>query len=365
MALKPMLIDQSLNGEETALNRLKELFENPELERVRFAVAYARWEGLGLLSPSIEAFVERGGRFESIYGAGNGVTTPDALYYGLLLKRLFPEKIFAGFVEDEYANATFHPKFFEFRCASEVQVIVGSSNLTGGGLQRNSEVSLEASFPRGGTDEKALETYWQAIRKQAKAVTLNHVLRISNSLGTASENSVNTKTPKSEKPYLPKGTKPRPRPLFEKILGLGKPSQTKKDQLLSEFSAISERPKHLYLEILARETGGQNGKSGSAVQLPVATLGAYFGVARSEGRAISLLFPSGPLDTTITHFSNSTHQVRINTILKIQRPAILKLTRKKTDVYIAEFVAPKDYAKVLKTKCVNQSRKGSRRWGLL
>ncbi len=35
MALESMLIDQSTNGEETALNRLKELFEDPELERVR------------------------------------------------------------------------------------------------------------------------------------------------------------------------------------------------------------------------------------------------------------------------------------------------------------------------------------------
>jgi len=364
MALKPVLIDQSKNGEETALDRLKELFEDPELERVRFAVAYARWEGIGLLSPSIEAFVERGGRFESIYGAGNGVTTPDALYYGLLLKGLFPGRTYAGFVEDEYANATFHPKFYEFRSASEIRTIVGSSNLTGGGLQRNSEVLLEVGLSRGGADEKALESYWQAIRKKAKIVTPDHVLRISNSLGTGSENLGKTKTPKSGKPYLPKSTKPQPRPLFEKILGLSKPSQMKKDKLLSEFSAISERPKYLYLEILARETGGQNGKSGSAVQLPVATLGAYFGVARSEERAIRLVFPSGPLNTTITHFSNSTHQVRINTILTIKRPAILKLTRKGADVYKAKFIPPNDYAKVLKTKCENQSRKGSRRWGI-
>lgn len=363
MVVKPKLINQGTNGEETTRNRLIKLFEDPALERVRFAVAYARWEGIGLLSLSIEAFIARGGRFESIYGAANGVTTPDALYYGILLNSLHPGRTYAGFVEDEYANATFHPKYYEFRSASEFRVIVGSSNLTGGGFQRNSEASLEVGFSRGGADEKALNTYWHTIRKKAKIVSLDHVLRISKSLGAASEDRGLAKLNNSGKPYLPVSTKPQPRPLFEKIMGLSKPSQQKKDKLLSEFSAISDRPKHLYIEILARETGGQHGKSGSAVQLPVATLGAYFGVARSEERAIRLVFPTGPLDTNITHFSNNTHQVRIQPILAIDRPAVLHLTREKTDIYKANFVPPEDYKKVLDTKCTNQSRKNSRRWG--
>lgn len=363
MAAKPIFIDQSKNGDETTLSRLLKLFEDPTLEQVRFAVAYVRWEGLGLLSLSIEAFIARGGRFESIYGAGNGVTTPDALYYGLLLNSLFPGLTYAGFIEDEYANATFHPKYYEFRFASETRVIVGSSNLTAGGLQRNSEVSLEVGVSRGGADEKALGVYWHALRKRADTVTLDHVLRISKSLGTATEDRKNSNVLSSGKPYLPAKTKPQPRPLFEKIMGLSKPSKTTKDKLLSEFSAISDRPKHLYVQILARETGGQSGNPGSAVQFPVATLGAYFGVARSEEKAIRLVFPTGPLETNITHFSNNTHQVRIQPILAINRPAVLHLMRIGDDVYKARFVPPEQYETILKAKCTNQSRKNSRRWG--
>lgn len=363
MVLKPTFIDQAKNGDETTLSRLLKLFEDTKLEQVRFAVAYVRWEGLGLLSQSIEAFVARGGRFESIYGAGNGVTTPDALYYGMLLNSLFPGHTYSGFIEDEYANATFHPKYYEFRFKSETRIIVGSSNLTGGGLQRNSEASLEVGISRGGADEKALGAYWHALRKRAHTVTLDHVLRISKSLGTASEDRDKSKGPNSGKPYLPTKTKPQPRPLFEKIMGLSKPSKTTKDKLLSEFSAISDRPKHLYVQILARETGGQSGKPGSAVQFPVATLGAYFGVARSEEKAIRLVFPSGPVDTNITHFSNNTHQIRIQPILAINRPAVLHLTRVGIDIYRAKFVPPAQYEEILKTKCTNQSRKNSRRWG--
>jgi len=362
LTVKATLIDQGTPGSEATRKRIIQLLKDPKLERVRFAVAFARWEGIGLISSNIEEFVARGGRFESIYGAGNGITTPDALYYGILLKKLFPANIYAGFIEDEYANVSFHPKFYEFSTASHVRVIAGSANLTGGGLQRNSEVSIEARFVRGSPEVKVLDTYWKDVKKKSIVLTIEHVLRISTSAGSAAEKS-SAAPPKVGKPYLPAGTKPQPRPLFEKILGLKKPPQKTKDELLSEFSAISERPKHLYIQILARETGGQKGNPGSAVQFPVATLGAYFGVAHAEDRAIRLVFPDGPLDTNITHFSNNTHQIRIHPILSIARPAVLHLERTAPNVYKADFIPPASYAKELAKRCPHQSRKNSRLWG--
>lgn len=361
MTSKAALIDQGAPGNEATRNRIIQLLKDPKLESVRFAVAFARWEGIGLIASNIESFVSGGGRFESIYGAGNGITTPDALYYGILLKSLFPSQIYAGFIEDEYANSSFHPKFYEFRSATHVRVIAGSANLTGGGLQRNSEVSIEAEFKRGGVDDKALKTYWSGLKKRSESLTIAHVLRLSKSLGSAAEKS--SVSPKAGKPYLPPGTKPEPRPLFDKILGLSKPAQAKKDKLLSEFSAISQRPKDLYIQILKRETGGQKGKSGSAVQLPVATLGAYFGVAREEDRAILLKFLTDDIETNITHFSNNTHQIRIHPILSISRPAVLHLQRIATDVYKANFIPAAGYAEALAKHCPYQSRKNSRLWG--
>ncbi len=362
LASKATLIDQGTQGSEATHKRIIQLLEDPKLVRVRFAVAFARWEGIGLIASSLEKFLSKGGRFESIYGAGNGITTPDALYYGLLLKKLFPSSIYAGFVEDKYANASFHPKFYEFSSASNVTVIVGSANLTGGGLQRNSEVSIEAEFVRGSAENQVLDRYWRDVKKIALSLTVGHVLRISKSPGAAAENSYAV-SPKAGKPFLPAGTKPQPRPLFEKILGLSKQPQKTKDKLLSEFSAISERPKSLYIQILARETGGQKGNSGSAVQLPVATLGAYFGVDRKEERKIRLEFSDGVFDTNITHFSNNTHQVRIQPILSISRPAVLHLQRIAPDVYKAEFIPAASYDKTLADRCPHQSRKNSRLWG--
>ncbi len=362
MTLNASLIDQSLPGSEVTLQRIVQLLEDPKLECVRFAVAFARWEGIGLISSSLEKFLSKSGRFESIYGAANGITTPDALYYGILLRKIFPASIYAGFIEDEYANVSFHPKFYEFRTASSVRVIVGSVNLTGGGLQRNSEVSLEAEFAIGSSEDKILNLHWSALKKKAKSLTPDHVLRLSKSPGAAAEKSSKT-SPKAGKPYLATSTKPSPRPLFEKILGLSSSKQSVKEKILSEFSAISERPRHLYIQILARETGGTKGKSGSAVQLPVATLGTYFGVARQETRAIKLDFPGETITTNITHFSNNTHQVRIKQIFSIKRPAVLHLERLGGDHFKANFISESSYQTTLKKRCPYQSRKNSRLYG--
>ncbi|MDX0559449.1 hypothetical protein GOC96_16105 [Sinorhizobium medicae] len=74
------LSHQTSGGAEDFCHRLNALFKTAGLKQVRFSVAYVRWDGLGLISEALEAFLESGGNFESIYGAGNGVTTPDALH---------------------------------------------------------------------------------------------------------------------------------------------------------------------------------------------------------------------------------------------------------------------------------------------
>jgi HKD family nuclease len=177
-----VLLDQFTGHAETFRDRLCELIKAEDLESIRIAVAFARWDGIGLISEPLEGFLQRGGSLETVYGAGNGITTTDALYYGLVLKKLFPNQTYSGFVEDEFANAVFHPKYFEFSFASKTKVIVGSANLTAGGLQRNSEVGIEVTFPRGSASEKKFAMYWKEIRKRAKETTPSEIRRLSSQI---------------------------------------------------------------------------------------------------------------------------------------------------------------------------------------
>lgn len=361
MPSSPRLAQQFTGKGETFRLRLRELLTKPGLKRVRIAVSYARWEGLGLLSDNIQQFLQSGGRFEAIFGAGNGVTTPDALYYGLVLRSEFPGKTFAGYVEDEYANATFHPKFYEFRLESETVVLVGSANLTGGGLCRNSEVGIEITVERNSQEERDWDEYWKAIKALSRRVTAKSVREMSQKPGSGRERTDEVGGAKAGKPYL-KQTKGAPRPLFEKVLKLSSLSKGQKDELLGDMAALTNKPKRLYLQIFERETGGSGGKPGTAVQFPVATLGSFFGIRKAEDREITIDFADQTITPRFMHLRNDTHRLRIPPILGIQRPAVMVLERVGQDHYAGRFA--KNYAVTLRTKCTQQRSERSRKWGV-
>jgi HKD family nuclease len=329
------------------------------LERVRIAVAYARWEGLGLISDQIIELLETGGRFETVYGAGNGVTTPDALYAGLVLQTRFPGKTYSGFVEDEYANATFHPKFYEFRYNTETIVIIGSANLTGGGLCRNCEVGISISFARGAPAEQEWDNYWQGVLAKAKEVSAPAIRKLAARPGSGREGTDEAGGSKAGKPYL-KQTKPSP--LFREVLKLKKLPKKDRENLLGDMSALSQKPKRLYLQVFKRETGGGGGKPGNAVQFPVATLGAFFGIERDEAQSVIIDFADQTITPRFMHLSNDTHRLRIPPILGVERPAILILDRIGTHHYKGRFA--KNYLKTLNSKCTEQRTPSSRRWGI-
>ena len=100
------------------------------------------------------------------------------------------------------------------------------------------------------------------------------------------------------------------------------------------------------------------------MQLPVATLGSYFGLEEGEGREVTFRFPDEEVRSRITHFSNHTHQVRLSPIFSVKRPAIIHFERLGDDIYRARFISPVAYAKTLSSRCPEQRRTGARRWGI-
>lgn len=362
--MTPSLLHQISNGSEDICQRLNALLNTNGLKQVRFSVAYARWDGIGLVSDALETFLNGGGRFESVYGAGNGVTTSDALHYGLLLAARYPGRTYSGFIEDKYLNAIYHPKLYEFRYSDRVVALVGSANLTGGGLARNGELVVELSAPLADATAKQLSTFWTWAKSESKEVTAAEINRLAKASGAGNERRDEVGGAKSGKPALKVQAKLAPKPIFQKVLNLPASDNKVKNKLLANMGSITERPTHLYLQIFERETGGHKGKSGSLVQLPVATLGAFFGLQEGEKREVTFRFPTEEVTSRIIHNSNHTHQVRLNPIFSVKRPAIIHFERIGGDVYKASFVPAPAYASTLSSKCPEQRRAGSRRWGM-
>ena len=347
----------------TLYHSIKAQLALPQLKRIRIAAAYARWDGIGLFSTELERVVAAGATFESIYGAGNGVTTPDSLLYGIYLKELYPDRVRPFLVEDKFANSIFHPKLYIFGFSNHSIAIVGSANLTGGGLVRNSEVVVELTVAAGGAHEKALNNVWTKLINLAQPITPSRVRAIMKGADAGSETNQREGLQEvAGKPYLGKGPKVAPKPLFEKVLNLK--SASKKSKILSKLDSLSQKPSRLYLQIFENETGGNAGSLGYQVQLPVATLATYFGVGETQTKQAEFRFKGETVKTSLTHFDNHTHRVRLKPILGIPRPAILIFDRISDDIYRVRPERPDRYQKTLSNKCTQQSRAGSRFWGL-
>lgn len=358
------LLAQLSGKEPYYFERVNALLDTKGLLRFRAAVAYARWDGIGLIAERLEAFLSGGGEFQSIYGVANGITTPDSLLYSLYLKELFQSHTYAGAIEDRYVNATFHAKFFEFRFEDRVVVIVGSANLTGAGMSRNTEMGAEIECDLKSKTAAHGEAAWRGMKEASQKVTLPLIRSSGDSGGLGSEKDKSeTKANKEGKKILGTKAKARSKPLFSRVLDLDKPA--KKTKILAKLDSLSDRPKTLYLQVLEYETGAQaTGAVGYQIQLPVATLGAFFGVGVDQARQVTFRFPHETVEVRLTHFANNTHRVRLRPLRDVARPAIVKIRRVGADEYRCSIVGKGRYEDVLAKKCREQTRKGARRWGL-
>jgi HKD family nuclease/predicted RNA-binding protein len=130
----------------------------PDYGKINVAVAYVKETGLDVLD-SMKVKIDRG-----IVGDAFGVTQPEAL------RRLLKER--SNIRMAQVATGTFHPKLYMVPYDDSLGAIVGSANLTGGGLDLNEEASIAL---RGHNDEAPIPNLLEYFRGlwDANAVVLN------------------------------------------------------------------------------------------------------------------------------------------------------------------------------------------------
>jgi HKD family nuclease len=135
---------KALQAEGELLKRIKT--ELAKASRVCFGMALVTRSGLDLLYPSIERFLERGGRASVLFG----VDLPSEPRAIEILSRL-EEQHSQNFVLRRFqpGRTFFHPKLSIFERQNGAKTaIIGSSNLTGGGLSSNYETNVFVDEPR-------------------------------------------------------------------------------------------------------------------------------------------------------------------------------------------------------------------------
>jgi HKD family nuclease len=166
---------------------------------VKIATAFVSRKGLALLEPAIQSALQSGAYFDFLVGVDMKVTEPFALRYLYDLSRSNPNLGVSCFVSDGSVGI-YHPKLYLLRASDSVMSIVGSSNLTAGGLSKNLEINVliegqmgdepisdsYASFSRlkfqlnKAPDEQFIELYSEAFQQQRKAAkdqSRNNIMR--------------------------------------------------------------------------------------------------------------------------------------------------------------------------------------------
>lgn len=131
-------------------NRLIELLDSSDYHTLNIAVAFAKNSGVLRIKDSLERFRKRGGKVNAYIGVDLGGTSYEALTALLLHTDSL------NLVHSERGQ-TFHTKIYQFVGADKGLVVVGSHNLTGGGLWTNYESSVLIPVGKSSAGEVTLQ----------------------------------------------------------------------------------------------------------------------------------------------------------------------------------------------------------------
>jgi HKD family nuclease len=149
--MRVQLIDNVSRDMATALPPVLEHSQD-----IRIAVAFVSQRGLALIDSALTAAIQAGATAEFLVGLDMQSTEPQALK--ALLDRSRETACLSLYCYASVSAAgIYHPKLYVFRAEDQVTSIVGSSNLTEGGLKKNVEVNVRIEATVG--DELVSDIY--------------------------------------------------------------------------------------------------------------------------------------------------------------------------------------------------------------
>lgn len=149
---------------------LRSLLSLPEPQTIVLSTAFMTKAGLSILQDAIEPIAESTTVFA---GIRNGITSAQALRLSMDLGcRTYT-------VDTGSRNIVFHPKVYYARNREEARIVVGSANLTVGGLISNVEASLALTLELCNDSDAAVYSELESIFQQLVSEYTDHVCLIS------------------------------------------------------------------------------------------------------------------------------------------------------------------------------------------
>ncbi len=160
---KTALIDNIASFHKDKIGR-----ELAHANEVLICTAFLKSSGLKHIRTSLNRALKRGARITFIAGTDFYLTEPQALWdiFHLLSENKKQNKLYIC----NQARSTFHPKVYFWRSSGTATVLVGSANLTDGGLRANHELSILSIDSSASTLARQVRGYFSKLLKQTKRI---------------------------------------------------------------------------------------------------------------------------------------------------------------------------------------------------
>lgn len=130
-------------------NWLQQQLSIPEIYELKIAVAWVKRSALSRLEDQLKVFRNRGGISSVIIGIDEGGATIQGL-------RLALELFDTAYIFHDPSSRTYHPKVYIASGPETAELLIGSNNMTAGGLYSNYEAALQCSLSLAEVEDSAL-----------------------------------------------------------------------------------------------------------------------------------------------------------------------------------------------------------------
>ncbi len=148
--------DDEIRAGDWVINRLK----SEKFNRLSVAVAFVKTSGVSRIEEALGGFIGNGGKVRFAVGVDHRGTSKEGLRSLMNLIGASNE-IWVVHNTDRRETPTFHPKVYLFESDEFAEVLIGSNNLTKGGLFTNYEASVSSLLHRTNLDEKEI---WEKLQ---------------------------------------------------------------------------------------------------------------------------------------------------------------------------------------------------------
>jgi len=148
---------------------IHDLFDVTDVQRVIVSVAFVNLGGVELLEEKLQAYQ---GKTTAYIGIRNDITTIQGA------RRLFDLGVALYTVDTGTRRVIYHPKIYLVRGTQHARLIVGSANLTPGGLNNNIEAGIVIECDLGNTTDRALVESIEASFDAAQVEHPDNIIQI-------------------------------------------------------------------------------------------------------------------------------------------------------------------------------------------